>query len=84
MAGIASGQVLRLRYDGHAFVPCEPVEFHEGDEMVVRVEQSPITPEERSNREERWRKIKSTFGMWQAPPGFNWDFDRDDLYRDAP
>lgn len=79
MAGIASGQLLRLRYAGHAFVPCEPVELKEGGEVSVRVEEAPVTPEERARREERWKKIESTFGLISAPEGFDWNFDRDDL-----
>jgi len=84
MAGIASGQRLTLRYDGHAFVPREPVEFKEGDEVTVTVVTVPdeISPEERALRQERWERIKSTFGTISAPEGFDWNFDRADLYRD--
>lgn len=84
MAPIVTSRKLTLRWDGHVFIPSEPVEFEEGKVVTVTLEEHPpeVSPEEMAIRQARWEKIKSTFGMISAPEGFNWNFDRDELYRD--
>jgi len=77
MAGIAMGQKLTLLYDGHAFVPSEPVEFKKGSTVQVTVTEIELTEEEILSR------YSSVIGTIHAPEGFNWDFDRDELYRDV-
>jgi hypothetical protein len=67
-----------MEYDGHAFVPAEPVPFKAGEKVEVEFVTSPsdLTPDE------RWERIRATFGQYRAPDGFDWNLSREDFYRD--
>jgi len=77
MVGIAAGKEITLLYNGHAFVPSEPVDLRKGS--VVRVTISEVRP----NESEVLEKYAPVIGTIHAPEGFDWNYDRDDLYRDV-
>ena len=72
MAVISTGQELTLRWDGHGFVPSEPLDFREGEEVTVRVVSVP-----KIVLSEGTEMVPPAIGLWSSPKEFDWDLARD-------
>jgi hypothetical protein len=75
-------KVIHAVFDGENLVPEGRIDLKAGEHVTLHVVEShdQSAPVE-SNPRERWIAFQELRGILEAPIGFNWNYERDELYR---